>query len=51
MIEKKRCVHDWQIESANGPTSKGICLLCDLTRSFKNAVILNDGWTRRRGNA
>ena len=43
MIEKKRCIHHWMIEQANGPTSKGVCRMCDLIRSFKNAVISNNG--------
>ena len=48
MIEKKSCVHHWMIEPANGPTSKGICRMCDLIRSFKNAVISDNGsdWSK-----
>jgi hypothetical protein len=48
MIEKKRCVHYWMIEPAHGPTSKGVCRMCDLIRAFTNAVISNDGsdWSK-----
>ena len=38
MMNQKSCVHHWMIEPANGPTSKGVCLSCDLTRSFNNAM-------------
>ena len=60
MIDKKRCAHHWMIEPANGPTSRGVCRMCDLIRSFKNAVISDNGsdWSKiaagragRRDNA
>ena len=43
MIEKKSCAHHWMIEPANGPTSRGVCRMCDRIRSFTNAVISNNG--------
>jgi hypothetical protein len=33
------CGHYWRIDSANGPTSKGICKLCGLEREFNNSFL------------
>ncbi|MFH1140799.1 MAG: hypothetical protein V1724_03815 [Chloroflexota bacterium] len=30
------CRHYWVIDSAGGPTSKGVCRLCGVQRQFKN---------------
>lgn len=32
------CIHAWQIATAKGPTSLGVCILCDEEREFKNAT-------------
>ena len=32
-----RCPHFWDIESANGPRSQGVCRRCGETRDFFNA--------------
>ncbi len=36
--EEKRslCRHYWVIDSAGGPTSKGVCRVCGAQRQFKN---------------
>lgn len=31
------CRHHWKIESANGPTSKGICKFCGAHQEFQNS--------------
>jgi hypothetical protein len=31
------CPHFWDIESANGPSSQGVCRRCGETRDFYNA--------------
>ena len=31
-----KCRHYWLIESPQGPTSKGVCLLCGAEREFYN---------------
>ena len=42
------CNHHWLIESPNGPTSIGVCKLCDERAEFKNSMP-GSGWDR--GNA
>ena len=37
--EPIECIHEWMIESPNGPTSKGKCLNCEKISEFK----LSDG--------
>jgi hypothetical protein len=32
------CRHYWEIEIANGPTSKGVCKYCGEKRSFFNVM-------------
>jgi hypothetical protein len=32
------CTHHWVIESANGPSSGGVCQRCGETREFKNSA-------------
>jgi hypothetical protein len=32
------CIHVWDIEPANGPTSQGTCKKCGRTREFSNAL-------------
>ncbi len=32
------CRHFWLIESANGPTSHGVCCLCGAERDFPNSI-------------
>jgi hypothetical protein len=31
------CTHYWVIESANGPTSRGVCKFCGEQREFRNS--------------
>ena len=31
-----QCRHHWLIDTAGGPTSKGVCRLCGAERQFKN---------------
>lgn len=31
------CVHRWQIEPANGPTSDGVCSRCGERKTFANS--------------
>ena len=31
------CCHYWLIESANGPTSKGVCKFCGVEKEFHNS--------------
>lgn len=33
-----QCRHHWIIESASGPTSKGVCRLCGAEKQFLNYV-------------
>lgn len=32
------CVHEWQIQPPDGPTSSGTCQLCHETREFLNHI-------------
>ena len=32
------CTHYWIIESAKGPSSKGICNFCGTTKVFDNSI-------------
>lgn len=36
------CVHVWQIATADGPTSLGVCSQCAAERSFQNATPLHE---------
>lgn len=39
--EKKEgtaCYHHWIIEAPTGPVSRGVCLLCEEIREFKNYI-------------
>lgn len=36
------CVHVWDIDQANGPTSKGTCKRCGEAREFLNAIPEDD---------
>ena len=38
MVTTETCVHHWLIETANGPTSLGVCRYCGETRHFENAI-------------
>ena len=40
-----QCSHRWKIDSPNGPTSKGVCLVCGATEEFKNSMPVS-GWDR-----
>jgi len=41
---KPVCQHIWQIETANGPTSKGVCSLCGTKRlDFRN-YLFYESW-------
>ncbi len=33
------CVHHWNIEEPNGPTSKAVCAKCDAQREFANSPV------------
>ena len=41
MMNKKSSIHHWRIEPANGPRSRGVCLICRATRDFANNVALS----------
>ena len=43
--EPIECIHEWMIESPNGPTSKGKCLNCEKISEFKNSMPVS-GWDR-----
>lgn len=33
------CVHHWEIETATGPTSEGVCILCgEFREDFRNSI-------------
>ena len=36
--ENGECRHHWKIESAVGPTSKGVCKFCGAEREFVNSL-------------
>lgn len=36
--DKAPCAHHWEIERANGPTSRGICKFCRDQRDFSNTI-------------
>ena len=36
-LSEDRCPHFWDIESANGPSSIGVCRNCGETKEFLNA--------------
>ena len=36
--QSTRCPHHWIIETANGPSSKGVCQICGEDREFKNSI-------------
>ena len=38
MKGKKDCIHHWVIETANGPTSQGVCAVCGSSREFCNSM-------------
>ena len=33
------CLHHWIIETANGPTSRGICRNCNESKLFNNSIV------------
>ncbi len=33
------CRHHWIIETANGPTSRGVCLNCQESKLFNNSIV------------
>ena len=33
---KQQCCHHWTIDTAAGPTSQGVCILCGARKEFKN---------------
>lgn len=35
---KEQCHHHWVIESASGPTSRGVCRLCGTVKEFSNRL-------------
>ncbi len=36
-VGQDECQHYWIIESANGPTSRGVCRICGAEREFSNS--------------
>jgi hypothetical protein len=42
------CVHFFEIESPNGPTSEGVCRKCGETKEFPNSV-KESGWNEGAG--
>ena len=38
MVQEARCPHHWVIETANGPSSKGVCQICGEDREFQNSI-------------
>ena len=38
VMETKVCCHHWEIESPNGPYSKGVCTHCNEERAFQNFI-------------
>jgi hypothetical protein len=38
------CIHHWEIEPADGPTSKGVCGVCGMTRRFQNYTGEPETW-------
>lgn len=37
-ITKTECRHHWIIESAKGPTSRGVCKFCGVEEEFSNLL-------------
>ena len=33
-----KCTHHWDIDTANGPASRGVCKLCQVVRWFDNSI-------------
>ena len=33
------CLHHWIIETANGPTSRGVCRNCHESKEFNNSIV------------
>ncbi len=44
-VANENCSHRWMIESPNGPTSMGKCMVCGAEGEFKNSVPIS-GWDR-----
>ncbi len=36
-----QCLHHWVIETADGPTSEGVCQKCAEVKTFANYVVQN----------
>ncbi|GEM_PF-2420346 len=45
VLVEDECTHRWMIESPNGPTSMGRCLVCGSESEFKNSMPIS-GWDR-----
>ncbi len=41
-MEETLCQHHWVIETAIGPTSKGVCQRCGMEKEFENSPIYSD---------
>ena len=39
MAPKTTCIHYWDIEAAEGPSSLGTCRYCSKTKRFSNSVV------------
>lgn len=44
LYNAKGCIHVWIIGKASGPTSKGVCNVCDEVRVFVNSPDLEGNW-------
>ena len=37
-VSESKCRHCWKVESANGPTSRGVCKFCGAEKEFYNSL-------------
>ncbi len=38
VLEVSVCMHQWMLDSPNGPSSRGVCLRCGSEREFPNYI-------------
>ena len=38
LLTNLKCIHHWKIEPSNGPTSHGICVVCQMEKDFLNSI-------------
>ncbi len=53
-FEAEKCKHFWEIQPANGQTSKGVCKYCKEVKEFRNYIESDnfswgDDWSRLQG--